>query len=59
MGTHIVEIWNEKCEVGTDRMSKTVWRASGSYMGEYHQVTDRTEGTALKRWREWATYKGG
>jgi hypothetical protein len=43
--------------VTTDQLSKTVWRATGTYMGETHQTQDRTESTAIKRWREWARFK--
>jgi len=40
-------------------MIKTdVWIAHGEYMGESHSTQDRSEGTAAKRWREWAEYKG-
>lgn len=59
MGTHRVTIWNEECELQADKMSKSVWRATGTYKGETYQTTDRTETTAVKRWIEWARYKGG
>jgi hypothetical protein len=45
-------------EVTTHQKSKTVWIASGEYMGERHSTQDKTEGAAIKRWREWAEYKG-
>jgi len=37
--------------------SKTVWVATGKYMGEDHQSQGPTANTAVKRWQEWATYK--
>jgi len=38
--------------------SKTVWVATGKYMGENHQLQGSTANTAVKRWQQWATYKG-
>lgn len=38
--------------------SKTVWVATGKYMGEDHQSQGPTANTAAKRWQQWATYKG-
>lgn len=58
MGSTMVVVWDKRYEVTTDRISKSVWRASGDYEGESHSVQDRTEGAAIKRWREWAQYKG-
>jgi hypothetical protein len=55
---HIVKIWGKECQVSVSRQSKTVWRASGTYLGEVIETKDRTEGAALIRWREAATYKG-
>jgi hypothetical protein len=54
-----VTVWNTICTVTTDQMSKTVWRASGEYQGERCEVKDRSASTAIKRWKEWARYKGG
>ena len=59
MGTHLVKIWDKPCTVTTNELSKSVWRASGNYMDESHSTEDQTEGAALKRWCEWARYKGG
>ena len=58
MSSHTVMVWGQPQEVQTDRISKAVWRATGTYMGETHQTQDRTENTAIKRWQEWAKYKG-
>jgi len=55
---HTVMVWGRPCTVSVYRKSKTVWVATGAYMGESITVQDRSEGTALKRWREAATYKG-
>jgi hypothetical protein len=54
-----VVVWNEPCSVSVYRKSKTVWVAVGEYMGERIEVKDRSEGTALLRWKEAARYKGG
>jgi hypothetical protein len=59
MGRHIVRVWDEPHTIETHQKSKSVWVASGEYMGETHSTQDRTEGAAVKRWREWAQYKGG
>jgi hypothetical protein len=59
MGTHSVIVWGASCTVETHKKHKTVWVASGEYMGEFHSTEGRTEGAAIKRWREWAQYKGG
>jgi hypothetical protein len=57
MSSHVVMVWDKPYTVTTDRISKSVWRASGEYMGQSHSTQDRTEGAAVKRWREWAQYK--
>ena len=53
-----VMVWGKPIEVSVHQKSKSVWVASGSYMGEYKQTTDRSANTAAARWREWAQYKG-
>jgi hypothetical protein len=58
MGKHQVRVWDQPYEVETYRKSKSVWVASGEYMGEHHSTQDRTEGAAVKRWCEWARFKG-
>ena len=58
MGTRVVTVWNERCTVETYQKSKSVWVATGECMGETHSAQDRSEGTALMRWREWAQYTG-
>ncbi len=59
MSERTINIWDKPHTVRVERISKTVWRATGTYMGESISVQDKTEGAALKRWREAATYKGG
>lgn len=59
MSTHRVMVWSKPYEVTTYQKSKSVWVATGEYMGESHSTTGQTEGAAIIRWREWAQYKGG
>jgi hypothetical protein len=58
MARRTVEVWGKRCELETYQKSGSVWVASGEYMGESHSTQDRSETTAVKRWREWAEYKG-
>jgi hypothetical protein len=53
-----VIVWDMPQTVSAHQKSKSVWTASGEYMGAPIQVQDRTEGAALKRWREATTYRG-
>jgi len=55
---HRVMVWGKEYRVSTHRKSKSVWIAAGDYQGEAISVQDRSEGSALKRWREAATYRG-
>ena len=55
---HIVKVWDEPHEVSVRQKSKSVWIASGDYMGKPLQTQDRSESAALMRWREAARYKG-
>jgi hypothetical protein len=56
---HKVTVWNEVCTVTVYQKYKTVWIAVGDYMGETKEIKDRSPGTALTAWKNWATYKGG
>lgn len=55
----IVRVWNDEVEVTIDQKSKTVWSASGTYLGHHITVTGRTPSSALGLWRDAARYKGG
>jgi hypothetical protein len=57
-GERKVTVWGKPYVVLVYQSSKSVWEASGEYMGEPITVKDRTEGTALKRWIEAARYRG-
>ena len=54
-----VEVWSERIAIDVYQRSKSVWVAQGFYLDQHIQTTDRSAGTAAKRWREAARYKGG
>ena len=54
-----VEVWGKPYEISVTQRSKSVWVASGEYMGDHIQTTDRSPTSAAKRWQEAARYKGG
>ncbi|HXC08850.1 MAG TPA: hypothetical protein VNV61_07965 [Steroidobacteraceae bacterium] len=56
--SHVVVVWGERYEVTVSKRSKTVWIATGTYMGKTIQVQGRSEGAAVIRWREAAEYRG-
>ncbi len=51
MPEHRVEVWGKSYTVTTHQKSKSVWIAVGDYMGKRIEVKDRSEATAIKRWR--------
>ncbi len=53
-----VMVWNKPCRVAVFQESKSVWIAVGMYLGDRIEAKDRSEATALKRWREAATHRG-
>lgn len=57
---HRVLVWGKPYEVAVHRKpgTKSVWVASGDYMGATIRTEDRSQGSALRRWREAATYRG-
>ena len=55
---HTVQVWDHPYTVTTRQKSKSVWIAVGEYMGKRIEVKDRTEATAIKRWREAARSRG-
>lgn len=58
MTTHTVIVWDKPHNISVDRKYKTVWIATGDYMGKTITVQDRSEGAAVKHWRETAEYRG-
>ena len=55
---HKVTVWGQPLEVELYQKSKSVWIASGTYMGESLEVKRPTKGAALKGWKDAATYRG-
>jgi hypothetical protein len=53
-----VFVWDEPHDIAVYRKSKSVWVATGDYMGKLIVVQDKSASTAAKRWREAAEYKG-
>jgi hypothetical protein len=53
-----VSVWGKPYEISLYRKSKSVWIAVGDYMGTTITVQDRSEGAAIKRWREAAEHRG-
>lgn len=53
-----VQVWGEPYTVEVFAKSKSVWVAVGDYMGKRLEVQDRSEGSALKRWKDAASYRG-
>ena len=58
MAAHTVIVWGKEVRITVERRSKSVWIATGDYMGTTIQVKAATEGAAIKRWRETAEYQG-
>lgn len=58
-GRHRVMVWGESVEVSLHQKSKSVWIARGTYLTHSIETKDRSPGSALARWREAATYRGG
>jgi hypothetical protein len=54
----MVKVWNNDIEIDLEQSSKTVWIASGSYLGKHFTTKDSSANTAAKRWAEAARYHG-
>lgn len=54
---HVINVRGKDYEVSVYQKSKTVWRATGTYEGQRIEVQDRSEQSALARWRGAATYR--
>ena len=55
---HTVLVWNEPQEVSVYQRSKSVWVASGEYMGKPIVEKGSSEAAAVMHWRKTATYRG-
>jgi hypothetical protein len=54
----ILVVWGQQCEITVYQKSKSVWIASGDYMGESIQTKGSSERAAAAHWRDAAHYKG-
>lgn len=54
-----VIVWGKPHQVTVEQRSKSVWIASGDYMGQSHQTTGRSATQAANQWKVWATTVGG
>lgn len=54
-----VRVWDgeEPIEITVVQKSKSVWIASGEYMGQRFSVQGRTANLAAAKWRDAAHYK--
>ena len=53
-----VEVWGQRVKVYASQISKTVWQASGTYLGQSFDVKDRSAHAAVTAWRKAAEYRG-
>ena len=53
-----VKVWSESYKIEVYQKSRSVWVASGEYMGELHSTKGSSGTSAAAAWREWARYKG-
>jgi len=58
MSKQVVNVWGKPIEIAVHQKSKSVWVATGDYMGKRIEAQGRTEGAATKLWRETAQYRG-
>lgn len=59
MSKHMVKVWDgeEPVEITVVQLSKSVWRASGNYMGKAIEVKGRSASNAAALWRDAAHYR--
>ena len=59
MGKHMVRVWEgeEPVEITVVQKSKSVWVASGEYMGKSITVQGRSANSAAALWKDAAHYR--
>lgn len=58
MPMHTIDAYPEKdCRVSVIQTRKTVWVASGTFMGEHLSVKSRSERSALAQWKDIAEWR--
>lgn len=55
---HIIKVWADDVEVSVHQKSRSVWIASGTYLGEHIEAKGRSEINAIANWRETARHRG-
>ena len=55
----LVTVWSDRVEIDVEQRSKTVWIASGEYLGKNYEVKRSTRGAAAKGWADAAKYHSG
>ena len=58
MTTRTVNVWGKPYEIAVHMKSKTVWIATGQYVGSPVEGKGSAEGSAVKACVDAATYKG-
>lgn len=53
-----VSVYGKAFTVKVIQRSKSVWIASGEYLGESYSTQGRTDSDAATAWQRWASYKG-
>lgn len=56
MGSRTVKVWGDNVEISVHQKSKSVWIATGTYLGKPYQVQGRSETQAASAWAEAARY---
>ena len=55
----VVMVWRRPHTITVYKKSKSVWVASGEYLGKHIEVKGRTLKAAERSWVSAATYRGG
>lgn len=53
-----VRVWDQQIEISVYQKSKSVWMASGTYLGQHIEVKGASAGSATRLWVSTATYRG-
>ncbi len=57
-GERLVKVWDKPYTITVAQQSKSVWVATGHYMGDWLETKRRTEQAAIRAWCDAARYKG-
>jgi hypothetical protein len=53
-----VQVWGRSCVISVYQRSKSVWIASGDYLGQPIEVKGASASAAVNHWIETARYRG-